>query len=118
VSPAAFEREDGGLIQDISPGEFCNRCNSGELWQLLDVRESWETKIAAVDSAIFIPMTEITGRLGELDREQPVAVMCHAGVRSARVAAFLQAQGFRTVVNIQGGIDAWSLEVDSSIPRY
>lgn len=106
------------MIQDISPSDFCNRRNSGELWQLLDVRESWETKIAAIESAIFIPMTEIPERLGELDRGQPVAVICHAGIRSARVAAFLLAQGFRTVVNIQGGIDAWSLEVDGSIPRY
>ena len=106
------------MIEDISPTELCNRCNSGELWQLLDVRESWETKIAAIKSAIFIPMTEIPERLAELDRNQPVAVICHGGIRSARVAAFLKAQGFKTVINIRGGIDAWSLEVDGSIPRY
>jgi rhodanese-related sulfurtransferase len=65
-----------------------------------------------------MPMAEVPGRLHELNRNDSVAVLCHSGVRSARVAAWLIQQGFESVANIEGGIDAWSVEVDGTIPRY
>jgi rhodanese-related sulfurtransferase len=67
---------------------------------------------------VHIPMNEIPGRLGQLDPGRAVAVLCHHGSRSMRVAMFLQAQGFETLANIAGGIDAWSQELDPSVPRY
>lgn len=89
---------------------------------VLDVREPWEVATAAlaVDGAptVNIPMHEIPQRLGELDPAQPVLSLCHHGVRSLQVAHFLERQGFAEVFNIAGGIDAWSREVDASVPLY
>lgn len=89
---------------------------------LLDVREPWEWQVAPVPPGEFdllqIPMGEITGRLDEIEAQTPTACLCHHGARSQRVAAFLQAQGHVDVVNIAGGIEAWSNEVDASVPRY
>ena len=89
---------------------------------LLDVREPWEFALAAIRleglRTLHIPMNEIPGRLAELDSTEPVVCICHHGMRSARVAAFLERQGFETVYNLAGGIDAWSNEIDPNVPRY
>jgi rhodanese-related sulfurtransferase len=89
---------------------------------VLDVREPIELQIAPVTPDGFalmaIPMGEIPGRLAELDASQPIACLCHHGIRSQRVAAFLHAQGFEHVVNIAGGVSAWSDELDASVARY
>jgi rhodanese-related sulfurtransferase len=111
------------MFEEMAPGELVARCRAGELWQLLDVREPWEVKIARVEQTdkmptINIPMAEIPARYAELEPSRPVAVLCHSGGRSARVASFLVQQGFARVINVKGGIEAWSDEVDPSIPRY
>ena len=106
------------MIEDISPVEFLHRRDAGELWQLLDVREQWEIDTAGVGGTINIPMGEISQRYAELDTATPIAVMCHSGGRSAKVAGYLASAGFAQVANIAGGIDAWSQTIDESIPRY
>lgn len=106
------------MNEDLTPVDFARLRESGELWQLLDVREKWEIETASVADSIRIPMGEVPDRRHELDEYTPVAVLCHSGVRSARVAAYLAATGFSRVANITGGIDEWSQRVDSSIPRY
>lgn len=89
---------------------------------LLDVREPWEFERAAihVDGLVTrsMPMRQVPGRLAELDPLQPVACICHHGMRSAQVVAFLASRGFAAVYNLAGGIDAWSEEVDAAVPRY
>ena len=89
---------------------------------LLDVREAWELQTAPLDlpgaRTLHIPMATLPARLHELDRAQPVLGLCHHGVRSQQCVAFLQRQGFDAVYNVAGGIDAWSREVDPSVPRY
>lgn len=89
---------------------------------VLDVREPSELRVASVTVNGFalraIPMGVIPPRLDELDPNQPVACLCHHGVRSMQVASFLHARGFAHVANIAGGINAWSAELDPSIPRY
>jgi rhodanese-related sulfurtransferase len=89
---------------------------------VLDVREPWELKAAAVNPAGFelvaIPMREIPARLAELDPARSIACLCHHGNRSQHVAAFLAQHGFSQLANIAGGIDAWSLERDPGVPRY
>jgi rhodanese-related sulfurtransferase len=89
---------------------------------LLDVREPWELQKASVAPEGFelvaIPMNEIPGRLGELDVHAAIACLCHHGARSQRVAAFLAGNGFASVVNVAGGIEAWSQERDPAVPRY
>jgi len=106
------------LYEDISPLDLAAELAAGEIWQLIDVRESWEIEIASVRQSIHIPMVEIPSRQSELDADVPVAVLCHSGGRSARVADFLCGQGFSRVVNVAGGIDAWAQQVDDSLPRY
>lgn len=89
---------------------------------VLDVREPEELQLARIQpdgfELLVIPMNDIPARLAELDAERPVAVLCHRGGRSQRVAMYLASNGFATVANIAGGIDAWSLERDDSVPRY
>lgn len=106
------------MFDRLTPADFIARRARGELWQLLDVREPWEIALAGVGDSLRIPMGEIAVRHGELDPATPVAVLCHSGGRSARVAQFLAGQGFRKVANIDGGIDAWSQTCDPAIPRY
>lgn len=105
-------------IDELTPTELNRRIENGERWQLLDVREDWELAIACVPSALHIVMNEIPDRQSELDPAEPIAVMCHSGVRSARVAEFLSQAGFSEVANLAGGIDAWSQEIDGSVARY
>lgn len=87
---------------------------------LLDCREPDEYAIARIEGARLIPMQEIPLRLGELEpwREKPLVVHCHHGVRSLRVVEFLRGKGFATAQSLAGGIDAWSLEADATVPRY
>ena len=89
---------------------------------LLDVREDWEVAVAAIRidgvAARHIPMGRIPERLAELDPAQPVVCICHHGMRSAQVGGLLERQGFASVYNLAGGIDAWSEQVDSTVPRY
>ena len=105
-------------MEELSPAAFVARRARGEDLTLLDVREPWELAIARVDGAVHIPMGEIPGRSCELDPAKPVVVMCHSGVRSARVGHYLESRGFHAVLNLAGGIDAWSELIDSTVPRY
>ncbi len=85
---------------------------------LLDCREPEELAIASIDGALAIPMGEIPSRLPELDPEKEYIVVCHHGIRSAQVCAFLASNDFDRVINLAGGIEAWSRDVDASVPRY
>ena len=89
---------------------------------VLDVREARELQAASVKadgfSLITIPMGVLPLRLTELDPQQPIACLCHHGGRSMQVAHFLKSHGFAHVANIAGGINAWSSELDPSVPRY
>ena len=89
---------------------------------VLDVREAVELRTASVKPEGFdlvaMPMGTVPARLDELDPSRPIACLCHHGIRSQRVAAFLAGNGFVHVANIAGGIDAWSHELDSTIAPY
>ena len=89
---------------------------------VLDVREPWELQVASVQAAGFeliaIPLGELPARQAELPRDVALACLCHHGVRSQYAAQFLAQHGFTDLVNLQGGIDAWSCEFDASVPRY
>ena len=88
---------------------------------LLDVREGWELQTASAKpealDLLHMPMQTIPARLHELDKTRPIACLCHHGGRSMQVASFLLQHGFE-VVNVAGGIHAWSAQVDPSIPVY
>ena len=89
---------------------------------VLDVREPAELRAASVKADGFallnIPMGVIPPRLHELDPKQPVACLCHHGARSMQVANFLAQNGFTQVVNLHGGINAWTQQRDASVPVY
>ena len=121
------------MISQLNPSEFAawrDRvtafASSAALPVVLDVREPWEVQTASVRQDGFrlltIPMREIPSRLAELqaahDADQPIACLCHHGLRSRQVANYLAQSGFSEVVNLQGGIDAWSQQVDPSVARY
>jgi rhodanese-related sulfurtransferase len=85
---------------------------------ILDVREAWELALCSLPDAQHIPLGELARRLSELDRERPLVVVCHHGVRSRAAQAFLLGQGFHRVVNLAGGIDAWARRIDPSMATY
>jgi adenylyltransferase/sulfurtransferase len=74
--------------------------------------------MARIEGASLIPLGELPTRWRELDREKEIFVFCHSGVRSERAAEFLRSNGFPKVMNVAGGIDAWSEEIDPDVPRY
>ncbi len=84
---------------------------------LLDVREGWEHDTVAIAGDVNIPMSSVPNRISEISKDQPVVVMCHHGGRSRQVMQWLRQQGY-DAINLEGGIDAWSREIDSSLPRY
>jgi rhodanese-related sulfurtransferase len=89
---------------------------------LLDVREPWEVSFASIEvpgtSALAIPMNELSARLQDLNPLQPVVCICHHGIRSAQVVAWLEQRGFEAAYNLAGGIAAWSQQVDPRVPSY
>jgi rhodanese-related sulfurtransferase len=85
---------------------------------LLDVREPWEYEKCNLENSKLIPMRQIPSILNELDSDQEIIVICHHGIRSRTVAAYLSSNAFSRVINLTGGIDAWAKTVDLSMPTY
>jgi len=109
-------------MQQISPAQVAEWASQQTQQPvLLDVREGWEVQTACARPEgmefVHMPMQTVPARLNELDRSRPVACLCHHGGRSMQVAHFLANQGY-DVVNVAGGINAWSAQVDASIPTY
>jgi rhodanese-related sulfurtransferase len=111
------------MIAQVRPGDFDAWLQQQPARPLvLDVREPWELQTASISADAFdlvaIPMNEIPARLAEVPQDRPLAVLCHHGARSQRVAMFLAHQGYTDVANIAGGIDAWSREREPGVPVY
>lgn len=105
-------------MRSISPAELHEWGESGKAFVVLDVREAPERAIAALPGSLDVPMRDVPARMAELPRDRALVVLCHYGERSARVAQFLEGNGFGDVYNLAGGIDAYSEEIDAGIPRY
>lgn len=107
-------------MHHLSPTELAQWLadSSREQPLLLDVREPWEFATCQIAGSQLIPMSSIPARQEELDPGLPVVCICHHGARSMQVANFLKARGFKHVANVAGGINAWSSELDPSVPRY
>jgi rhodanese-related sulfurtransferase len=87
--------------------------------RLIDVREPWEFATTHIEGSLPMPMGELTTRAQkELDVDERLIIVCHHGVRSMNVTAWLRRQGFEKAQSLRGGIDAWSVGVDSGVPRY
>jgi rhodanese-related sulfurtransferase len=104
---------------EITPEEVKMKSDQGEVFTLLDVREPWEFETAHMVGAKLLPMGDIPSRAHqELDPEDHIVVICHHGVRSMNVTAWLRQQGFEKAQSMRGGIDAWSRTVDGNVPVY
>ena len=108
----------GPEIDEIPVSELKRKLDAGHPLQLIDVRETYEHDIARIGGAKLIPLGELPERLDEIDRSAEVVVHCHSGMRSARAVQLMKEAGFTRVANLAGGIDAWSEEIDPSVPRY
>lgn len=108
------------LPVDIDVLSVKKMLDGGERFVLLDVREPDEFATASIEGTLQIPMRTVPSRLADLEphRGERIVVHCHHGGRSARVAQWLREQGFEKVQNMAGGIEAWSQQVDPSVPRY
>lgn len=103
---------------EISASEAKRRLDADEA-ALIDIREPDEYRICHIEGAALIPMREVPMQLDRLEQTAlPLVVFCHHGVRSLKVVEWLQAQGITDCLSMSGGIDAWSREVDSAVPRY
>lgn len=108
------------MPQEITPPDLAARLQAGEKIYLLDVRQPVEHEIAALPNSQLIPLHELPQRWQEI---KPTAASllvayCHHGMRSWHAAQFLEAAGLGPVLSLAGGLDAWSCEVDPTIPRY
>jgi sulfur-carrier protein adenylyltransferase/sulfurtransferase len=104
-------------IPQITVKELKRRIDAGEDVQLIDVREPYEYQIAQIGGKL-IPQNDVPQRLAEIDREREVVVHCRSGARSQRIAEFLKQSGYPRVVNVAGGILAWSDEIDPRVQKY
>lgn len=86
---------------------------------LIDVRETWEVEAASIPGAIHVPMQRVPAEIGaRAVDDRPIVIVCHHGGRSHMVTEWMRANGFERAVNLLGGVDAWSIEIDPTVPRY
>ena len=105
-------------MRHISVSDLQQMQDEGADFVLLDVREPNEVAYASVQPSQHIPMQQVPSRLNELDPARPVVVICHTGSRSLEVCHFLGQYDFSDVMNLTGGIAAWSQQIDPSVPTY
>lgn len=108
------------MPQQIRPADVKARLDRGEKLCFLDVRQPWENQLAQIPGSVLIPLQELPARLDEVKARAgvPIIAYCHAGMRSLNAAAFLEQNGVAGVLSLAGGIEAWSLQIDPSVPRY
>jgi rhodanese-related sulfurtransferase len=104
---------------EISAEELRGLLTEGSDVVVVDVREAWEIQTASLAGTLNIPMNDLPARFrDELDAEKHTVVLCHHGVRSMSVTAWLRQQGFDKVQSLRGGIDRWAREIDPKVPLY
>ena len=106
-------------MPEITATELKQRIDNGEDIQIIDVREANEVAIAKIPNTIHIPLGQVLNRMSEIDPNKETVVHCKMGGRSANAILGLKRSGFTgNLINLKGGITAWSNEVDSSVPKY
>ena len=104
-------------MKSITVQELHKLINNNKNISLVDVREKSERVMASIKGSIHVPMMAIPHQLELFNKDEPIYLFCHSGVRSAQACLYLEQQGFDSV-NIIGGIHAWFTEIDSSVPTY
>jgi adenylyltransferase/sulfurtransferase len=118
VTSYASAQPDDETAEEITPKRLDARLREGDALTLIDVREPYEWAIARLPESRLIPLSSLPRAVHSIDRAAEVVVYCHHGARSAAAAEWLRDQGFGRVLNLVGGIDRWSLEVDPRMRRY
>jgi adenylyltransferase/sulfurtransferase len=119
VETDRFQRENT-VVRQIHVEELRDLLATGAPVYLLDVRKPWEHDRAALPGSVLIPLDELADRADDV-RPPPGALLvtyCHHGIRSLNAAYLLEQLGHAEVYSLAGGIDAWSLRVDATVPRY
>ena len=108
------------MIRQIAPAELAAwRADAARPAPVLvDVRESWEFSRCRIDGALSIPLAQLPARRAELPDDRDLVMVCHHGSRSQHAAMWLEQNGFASLHNLRGGVEAWALEVDNAMPRY
>ncbi len=106
-------------VPEISATELKQRLDNGEDIQIVDVREADEVAVAKLPNSIHIPLAQVLNRMAEIDPARETVVHCKMGGRSARAIEALKRSGFTgKLLNLAGGITAWSNDVDPTVPKY
>ena len=108
------------MVSEITATDLKKRLDSGDKVVILDVREPHELAICSLANTAHIPLGELPARISEIEpyKETEIIVYCRSGKRSERAAQFLSESGFKSAVNLSGGILAWSDEVDPTVAKY
>ncbi|MFN2515945.1 MAG: rhodanese-like domain-containing protein [Pyrinomonadaceae bacterium] len=106
-------------MPEITATELKQRLDNGEDIQIVDVREQNEVAVAKLPNSVHIPLAQVVNRMSEIDPERETVVHCKMGGRSAKAIEALKRSGFAgNLLNLKGGITAWSNEIDPSVPKY
>ncbi len=106
------------MITQLKPGELKAWFDAKENIQLIDVRENWEHQFAKLENSELIPLGAFSKYASGLDSTKKIVIYCHHGIRSYQACQYLQSLGFNEIFNLDGGIDAWSKEIDNTVPLY
>ena len=112
------QEEEEAHVPHITVQELKAKLDRGEDFQLIDVREPFEWDICRIPGARLIPLGQLPSRMSELDSADEIILQCKSGARSARALKLLQEAGFGKLANVEGGIQAWAEQVDTSVPKY
>ncbi|MHB8565864.1 MAG: molybdopterin-synthase adenylyltransferase MoeB [Nitrososphaerales archaeon] len=105
-------------VATVMPKQLEQELKSGKKILMLDVREPHEYEIVHIKDSKLIPLGQLAERVSELDSADEIVAYCHMGGRSAKATDFLRSLGYKKVRNLEGGVEAWSVDVDPSLPRY
>lgn len=106
-------------MREFAPAElkaYLEQAESPPL--LLDVRQPWEYDICRLDNSQLLPMSQIPAKLDAFNKDQEIVVICHHGIRSRQVGHYLEASGFKNIINLNGGVAAWAQQIDSTMATY
>jgi rhodanese-related sulfurtransferase len=106
------------MIKSISPVEAKKMIEKNKVTKLIDVRENWEHNLVKLENSILIPLREFPSYIKKFSVDDSFLVYCHHGTRSFLACALMLQQGFENVYNLEGGINAWSIELDKSLKKY
>lgn len=118
-NPGHRRPQDRPNLMTITATELKARLDRGKDFRLIDVREADEWAVARLPQAELMPLSQFQQlALQELAPDETIILYCHHGMRSAKAQGFLKAQGYASVLNLTGGIDGWSLQIDPAVKRY